>query len=72
MLQSPTTRHTEMQLLTHLWLPEDPVNSKNVVEHFIEQHQRHIQLFFIKHLSNEVLERYNRLQYNSIESNLHN
>lgn len=37
--------------LTHLWLPKDSVNSQNMVKYFIEQHQGHIQLFFIEHLS---------------------
>ena len=38
------------QLHTYLWLPEDSVNSQNMVENFIEQHQWYIQLFFIKYL----------------------
>ena len=33
-----------------LRLTENPVDSQDVIEHFVEQHQRNVQLFFVKHL----------------------
>jgi hypothetical protein len=33
-----------------LWLAENPIDSQHVVKNFIEQHQRHIQFFFIEYL----------------------
>ena len=33
-----------------LWLAENPIDSQHMVKNFIEQHQRHIQFFFIEHL----------------------
>ena len=41
---------SKFQFLTDLWLSKDSVDPQNMVKHFIEQHQRYIQLLFIKHL----------------------
>ena len=35
---------------THLWLPEDSVDSQNMIKYFIEQHQWNVKLLFIEHL----------------------
>jgi len=33
-----------------LWLAENPIDSQHVVKDFIEQHQWHVQFFFIEYL----------------------
>ena len=35
---------------THLVLFEDSVNSEHMIQYFIEEHQRHIQLLLIEYL----------------------